>query len=125
MKASSNLTHCEMCVLLTGDVLPYPKGVLVAEIALIIVFAGLEAIRMFFGEHKLLVYQLLLFATNFNLFDYLTKISCILHYDLHTKHYAINESQVWWATKLALQQNIQICYCILFIVNEFIETLHR
>ena len=34
----------------TGETLPYPRGVLGAEVVLLFILAGLEAIRIFFGS---------------------------------------------------------------------------
>ena len=46
--------NIEMCyvvaTLLSGENLPYPPGVLAAEIILLFVMVGIEAIRIFFGK---------------------------------------------------------------------------
>ena len=45
----SELTNTDGCF--PGQVLPYPEGVFAAELLLLFVMAGLEAIRLFFGGY--------------------------------------------------------------------------
>ena len=40
---------CFFAISIIGQLLPYPSGVLAAEIILLFILAGLEVLRIFFG----------------------------------------------------------------------------